>query len=305
MEAWEANGNATDEHFDDFAVSMLNILTQLQAFESNRRNLVGISRSVSVELRKLLLHNGLLQRCVRRPKLHRLTRSQQLQGDPFEDVFEMSGGSMTITKLDEPMAGAQAVVDLAPMKHTTVIHPLYGLCFRKDTNQWVSESPFDEGLPPIRLDRWLKQPVLKIDSDTYSMGDMLSEVANTQGAHSDRQNDAIRQQIHQHFHGTYLNIFVLTVGISLYNQFSVSVAAGSSLQERIAKVHPDIGEETYRVDAMLTFDLEQFSTRGDFTLRPVALTQRLPLVGGIAEGRTQSLLDAPVLSRFEISAPAP
>lgn len=305
MEVWEANGNATDEHFDDFAISMLNILTQLQAFESARRNLVGISRSVSVELRKLLLHNGLLQRCVRRPRLHPLIQPHQIQGDPFEDVLEMSGGSMTITKLDEPMAGAQAVVDLAPMKHTTVIHPLYGMCFRKDTNQWVSESPFDEGLPPIRLNLWLKQPVLQIDTDTYSMREMLSEVANTQGAHSDRQNDAIRQQIHQHFHGTYLNIFVLTVGISLYNQFSVSVADGSSLQERIAKVHPDIGEETYRVDAMLTFGWEQFSTHGDFTLRPVALTQRLPLVGGVVEGRSQLSLTTPILSRFEISVPVP
>ena len=283
---------------------MLNIVTQLQAFESARRNLVGISRSVSVELRKLLLHGGLLQRCVRRPRLHPLTRPHQLPGDPFEDIFEMSGGSMTITKLDEPIAGAQAVVDLAPMKHTTVIHPLYGLCFRKDLNQWVSESPFDERLPPIPLDRWLKQPVLQIGSDTYSMRDMLSEVANTQGAHSDRQNDTIRQQIHQHFRGTYLNIFVLTVGISLYNQFSVSVLAGSSLKERIAKVHPDIGEETYRVDAMLTFGWEQFSTHGDFTLRPVALTQRLPIVGGVPQGGTRSPLDAPILSRFEISVPA-
>ncbi|MYC38422.1 MAG: hypothetical protein F4X66_16150 [Chloroflexi bacterium] len=304
MEVWEANGKATDEHFDDFAVSMLNILTQLQALESAPRNLVGISRSVSVELRKLLLHDGLLQRCVQRPRLHRLTRPHQLHGDPFEDIFEMSGGSLTLTKVDEPMAGARAVVDFAPMKHTTVVHPLHGLSFRKDMNQWVSESPFDEGLSPIRLDQWLKQPVLQIDSDTYNMRDMLSEVANTQGAHSDRQNDAIRQQIHQHFHGIYLNIFVLTVGISLYNQFSVSVSAGSSLQERIAKVHPDIGEETHRVDAMLTFGWEQFSTHGDFTLRPVAVTQRLPIVGGVPEGGTLSPLDTPILSRFEISVPA-
>ncbi|MCY3899268.1 MAG: hypothetical protein OXF86_11880 [Caldilineaceae bacterium] len=304
MEVWEANVNATDGHFDDFTLSMFNILTQLQAFESNRRNLVGISRSVSVELRKLLLHNGLLQRCVRRPRLQPLIRPDRLKGDPFEDIFEMPSGSLTLTKLDEPMAGAHALVELAPMKHTTVIHPLYGLCFQNDSNQWVSESPFDEGLLPIRLDRWLKQSVLQIDSDIYDMRDLLSEVANTQGAHSDHQRDTIRQQIHQHFRGTYLNIFILWAGIYLYNQFSASVSADSSLQERIAKVHPDIREETYRVDAMFTFGRDQFTTHGNYVFRPVAVTQQLPIVGGVPERGPGLLPETPIISRFEVSVPA-
>ena len=305
MELWEANVNATDRHIEDFTVSMFNILTQLQAFESTQRNLVGISRSVSVELRKLLLHNGLLQRCVHRPRLHPLTRADQLKGDPCEDIFETTGGSLTITKLDEPMAGAQASIKLAPMKHTTVIHPLYGLRFQKDINQWISEKPFHEGLPPIGLERWLKQPVLEIDSDTYDMRNILSEVANTQGAHSDHQNDTIRQQIHQHFRGTYLNIFILTVGIYLYNQFSASVSAASSIRERLARVHPDMREETYRVDAMLRFGRDQFSTHGDFVLRPIAVTQQLPIVGGIPEGGARQLAGTPMVSRFEVSVPAP
>ncbi len=180
MVVWEENVNATDGQFEDFTVSMFNILTQLQAFESNKRNLVGISRSISVELRKLLLNNGLIQRCVHRPRLHPLTRPDQLKGDPFEDILEIAGGSLTITKLDEPMAGAQASIELAPMRHTTMIHPLYGLCFQKNIDQWISESPFDEGSPPIRLDQWLKQPILQIASEMYDMRDLLSEVANTQ-----------------------------------------------------------------------------------------------------------------------------
>lgn len=303
MELWEANVKATDGHFDDFTVSMFNILTQLQALESTRRNLVGISRLVSVELRKLLLHDGLLQRCVRKPRLHPLKPPSQLKGDPVEDILKVSGGSMEITKLDEPMAGAKAVVAMAPMKHTTVIHPLYGLCFQNGSNQWVSESPFDEGSPPIRLDRWLKQPVLQIDGDIYDMRDMLSEVANTQGAHSDHQKDTIRQQIHQHFRGNYLNIFILTVGIYLYNQFSASVSAGSSLQNHIVKVHPDIREEIYRVDAMLKFNRDQFSTHGDFVLNPVAVVQQSPIVAGVPERRPGPLSAAPIVSRFEMSVP--
>ena len=296
--------NAMDRHFDDFVISMLNILAQMQAFESTRRNLVGISRSVSVELRKLLLHDGLLRRCVQRPRLHPLTRADQLKGDPCEDIIEITGGNLTITKLDEPRAGAQASIELAPMKHTTVIHPLHGLCFQENTNQWVSKCPFDEGLAPIRLDPWLKQPVLQIGSDVYSLRDMLTEVANTQGAHSDHVNDTIRQRIHQHFHGIYLNIFVLTVGIYLYNQFSSMVTVDSSLQERIAKVHPDIREETYRVDAMLSFDRAQFSAHGAIALHPIVVTQQLPIVGDIPNGGTGPLSRTPIESRFEISVPA-
>ena len=96
MEVWEANVNASDGHFEDFSVSMFNILTQLQALESTRRNIVGASRSISVELRKLLLQNGLLQRCVQRPRLHPLTGPDQLRGDPCEDIFEISGGRATL-----------------------------------------------------------------------------------------------------------------------------------------------------------------------------------------------------------------
>ena len=304
MELWEVNVNATDGHFEDFTFSMLNILTQLQAFESTRRNLVGISRSVSVELRKLLLNNGLLQRCVRRPRLHPLTQPDQLKGDPCEDIFKTAGGSATITKLDEPMAGAQALIEFAPITHTTVIHPLYGLRFQKDINQWISESPFDEGLPPIRLDRWLKQPVLQIDSDVYDMRDTLSEVANTQGAHSDHHNDAIRQQIHQHFRGIYLNIFILTVGIYLYNHFSASVSAASSLQARVARIHPDIREENYRVNATFRFDRDNFSTHGVHDLHPIAVTQKVPIIGGIPEGGPWQSSRTPIFSRFEVRVPA-
>ncbi len=303
MEVWEASAIATDKHFEDLTFSMFNILTQLQAFDSTRRNLVAISRSVSVELRKILLHDGLLKRCVRRPRLHQLVHPDHLKGDSFEDTFKVTGGNMTITKIDEPMAGAQASFEFAPMEHTTIVHPLYGLSFQEDINRWISENPIDEESIPIRLEQWLKQPILQIDNHIYNMGDLLSEVANTQGAHSDHKNDAIRQQIYQHFHGTYLNIFVLTIGIYLYNHFSVSVSADSSLRRRVAGVHPNIKDEAYRVDAILTFDWDKFSTHGEFTLRPIAVTQQLPIVGGVPPSGVGPLSREPIVSKFEIRVP--
>ena len=258
---WEANEHAEDRTFEDFTASMINISTQLRAnggdVRSFGRNLVGVSRSISVELRKLLLGDALINRCVRRPKLHKLIRPHRLNGDPFEDSFGVQGGTVRIIKLDEPRAGMSAEFGITPMKHIVVIFPLYGLCFQKDSNVWTSTDPFAKELTPIGLDRWLKQPVLQIGSDRYDMRAMLSEVANTQGAHSDRRRDTIRQQISEHFHGIYLNIFTLRVGIYLSNQFAASVSANSSLRERIGRGYPEIMEDLYKVNANLTWAPDQ------------------------------------------------
>ena len=258
---WEANEHAEDGTFEDFTASMINISTQLRANgvdgRSFGRNLVGVSRSISVELRKLLLGDALINRCVQRPKLHKLIKPQRLNGDPFEDSFGVQGGTVRIVKLDEPGAGTSAEFGVTPMKHTVVIFPLYGLCFQKDSNVWTSTDPFAKELTPIGLDWWLKQPVLQIDSDRYDMRAMLAEVANTQGAHSDRRRDTIRQQISEHFHGIYLNVFTVRVGIYLNNQFAASVSANSSLRERICRAYQDIMEELYMVNANLTWGPDQ------------------------------------------------
>ena len=148
-----------------------------------------------------------------------------------------------------------------------MIHPLYGLSFQKASNVWTSTDPFAKKLTPIKLAWWLKQPVLQIDRARYEMRDMLSEVANTQGAHADRRRDTIRQQISEHWHGIYLNIFTLRVGIYLSNQFADSVSADASLRERIIRRYPEIMEDLYTVGANLTWGPEQLRIEhGDMTL---------------------------------------
>ena len=268
---WEANEHAEDGTFEDFTASMINISTQLRAngedVRSFGRNLVGVSRSVSVELRKLLLGEALISKCVRGPKLHKLIRPHRLNGDPFEDTFGVQGGTVRITKVDEPGAGTSAEFGITPMKHVVVIYPLYGLCYQRGSNVWVSEDPFAKELTPIRLHWWLKQPVLQIDRDRYDMRAMLTEVANTQGAHSDRRRDTIRQQIRKHFQDIYLNIFTLRVGIYLSNQFAASIAANSSLRERVGRGYPEIMEDLYGVEAKLTWGADQLRiSHGDLTL---------------------------------------
>ena len=109
IQIWEANPIATDDHYEDLTFSLLNICTQLRAFQSEQGNLIGISRSLSVELRKLLLDNPLLQRCVRRLELQPLIDPHQLRGDPVEDVLRLLASKLTITKMDEPNKGEKAM----------------------------------------------------------------------------------------------------------------------------------------------------------------------------------------------------
>ena len=156
MTIWNIKQDAGDNYFSDFVLSMSNIHFQLHhvlpTHGFNLDNLIGVSRSLSVELRKLLLDKSLLSSCLYRPQLHPLINPKRLKGDQYEDIFGISGASLNLTRLDGPTAGATALIPMEDMRHTTVIHPLYGLCFRKDTEQWVTESPFDENHSPVKLE---------------------------------------------------------------------------------------------------------------------------------------------------------
>ena len=270
MNVWQANERADDNAFQDFAHSMLNISSQFRAYRGDLpgllRNLIGVSASVSVELRKQLIGGGLLRRCVRQPRLHRLKPRDQLVGDPVEHCVKVHGGQVTITKLDEPGAGETLDLAIAPQIYEVVVHPLHGLCFENEY-RWVSENPFDWTLGPYRLRRWLKQPVLRLDSDQFDLKTLIAEVANTQGAHADRRNDLIRKQISRHFQSVYLNMFALHVAVELSNQFATSVLAKSSLYDRIARVYPEILEDLYEVAIKLEFGRDSFFPHAEFPLR--------------------------------------
>ncbi|MYB40582.1 hypothetical protein F4X86_04965 [Candidatus Saccharibacteria bacterium] len=197
------------------------------------------------------------------------------------------------------------MIDVVPISHTTVIYPLYGLRYESDRELWISESPFDTRLTPIRLDRWLKQPVLQIGSERYNMGAVLTEVANTQGAHSDHQRDAIRQRISKHLQGVYLNIFALVVGAYLQSQFANSLVLGSSLKDRIAKVFPNITEDAgYRLEVELSLGKDQLPVGlGWADLWSMFVTQDHPIVSGVPVREDLSETIEPIVSRVEIKVP--
>ncbi len=311
MTIWNIKRDVRDYYFSDFVLSMSNICLQLHhvssAPDTNLDNLIGVSRSLSVELRKLLLDKSLLSRCLYRPNLHPLISPKRLKGDQYEDTFGISDSKLSLLKLDGPTAGETAIILMADMRHTIVIHPLYGLCFRKDNEQWITESPFDEKHSPVKLKNWLKQQVIQIDNNTYNLRQVLSEVANTQGAHSDYQKDSIRRQINKNFQSYYLNIFILVVSIYLYNQFCISVASDMYFRNRVTKLHPGLRIENNRFDYRIEFNKDQFlAKKQELILHPKGVIQQAPLVGGIPEiGSQDQLAGEPIHTRSEIRIPTP
>lgn len=302
--------NAGDNYFSDFVMTMSNIRFQLHnvpsTHGSNLDNLIGVSRSLSVELRKLLLDKSLLSSCLYRPQLHPLINPKRLKGDQYEDTFEIRDASLNLTRLDGPTAGATALIPIEDMRHTTVIKPLYGLCFRKDTDQWVTESPFDKNHSPVKLDKWLKQSVIQIDENTYNMRKVLAEVANTQGAHSDHINDIIRKQINRNFQSHYLNIFILVVAIYVYNQFCISAEPNEYFRKRVTKLHPSLKFENNRFDFRIEFPKDVFLAKHqELILRPKGVIQQTNIVSGVPEIESQDqLVGKPIHTQSIIRIPS-
>lgn len=236
--SWRVNPIVAPEHLQDFALSVLNISTQLRQVEENPSTyLVSASRSISVELRKLLLDgaNSLVRRCVQKPRLHRLLQFDELRGDLYTVNIGVSSGILQCIQLD---GDGRAEFPIAPVQFTATVHPLPGLRYNKSSDTWVSGDPFDRVKESIRIDAWLKQPLLEIDDTQYTIGAVLTEVANTQGAHADSMRGNLRLWLREHFFPIYLNIFTFLMGVYVVDQVDASSPAGSSLWREIVGRYP-------------------------------------------------------------------
>lgn len=238
--AWEANERADPEYFEHFASSLLSITSSLTAAVEDPAFLMAGSRAISVELRKLLLagSHSLVQRCVREPRLHRLLRPNRLHGDVFEERLQLSGGSL---RIKNPASDWEGEWPMAPASMTATVEPLYGLRYDEGRGVWISEDPYDRGRKGIRLRQWLNQGALQIDHTRYTLGNILSDVANTQGAHVDKRKDSLRHRLGEHFAPIYLNIFAVLTGAYVAGQVATSLAEGSSLSTHLEKHYPRLG----------------------------------------------------------------
>ena len=301
--AWEANERAPAEYFEHFASSLLNITSSLNTAEEDAAFLMGGSRIISVELRKLLLagSNSLVQRCVREPRLHRLLSPNRLHGDVFEQRLAVSGGTIRITHLEDGCTGKWPV---APASMTATVEPLYGLRYDEGRGVWISEDPYDRGRKGIRLRQWLNQGALQIDHTRYTLGNILSDVANTQGAHVDKPKDSLRHRLGEHFAPVYLNIFAVLTGAYVAGQVATSLAEGSSLSTHLEKHYPRLGDRLCIAGVGIEIPKDGISFH-DLSV-PLVFTSREP--SSTSPGPppvTVNFVAESVMQRLRIKVPAP
>ncbi|MCY4555299.1 MAG: hypothetical protein OXF79_02705 [Chloroflexi bacterium] len=238
---WKANTRASSEYFLHLASSALSLSNALRSVERNfEAEFLSATRQASVELRKLLLagRNSLLKRCVERPKLHGFVSPASLAGDAYGFESNLSGQARIESKTGDyvrQLGNFNLHVGI-------VVEPLYGMSFDSATNQWHCKDPFRQHGPPnLKLEAWLRQPVLQINDETYTLRTVLTDVANTQGAHVDLRPDSVPSRIGEHFASVYTNILVLFVAQYVNMVISVEVDhIRSSLGRKLRKVHPDM-----------------------------------------------------------------
>ena len=300
--AWEANEKADSEYFEHFASSLLSITSSLNAAEEDFAFLMAGSRSISVELRKLLLEgsNSLVQRCVREPRLHRLLSPNRLHGDVFEQRLQISGGSVRIKKLDSDWEGEWPV---APASMTTTVEPLYGLRYDEGRGVWISEDPYDRGRKGVQLKKWLNQWALQIDHTRYTLKDILSDVVNTQGAHVDERKDSLRHRLGEHFAAAYLNMFTVLTGAYVAGQVAASLAEGSSLSTHLEKHYPLLDDRLNIAGVSIEIPKDGISFHGLSV--PVAFTSSAPSSAspGPSPVTVNSVAES-VMHRLRIKVPA-
>ena len=174
-------------------------------------------RRASVELRKLLLDGRpLVHRVLQGPRFQPLRNKAGLTGDVYENSFTMQVAPGTRNAPDFALVAA----------HTwcITVHPLHGLRFESQAEQWVFEPLFDAQAPPLVLGTWLNQTLFRVDQRVYTLGDTLKFVANKEAVHVDIDRDERTIDMERvHFgHTTYPHLVAFLVAGRLLERYRVS-----------------------------------------------------------------------------------
>ena len=202
---WAINDNSNmADYYESFGDALSSIARNLDGLkEGLDENLRWVAESISVPIYKVLVggdHPPLLN-CVKRPSLPPLLRPDQLVGDPYELFnFEWSIGPS-----DKPETGTYA-------EFLGYVFPLYGLQYRAQRGRFLFCSPWDIQSLPLRLAPWMKQSLVELSRTTQTIHDVVSDVRNQRGAHTDKNWTMRLPQPLRQFYWVYANLFMVQVG---------------------------------------------------------------------------------------------
>ena len=179
---WQPNPYAKEADiraFGDIMYQLDNHVASVMSAAPDHRKFRTEAITASVALRKLLKDN-LLERSLRRPRFHKLAKHHD--NNPLILSTEKE-----ITCKTTP---ASENLRTTKLTYQIEIHSLPGWEHSKISTWKTSEAIFHTNREPmLKLDEWLKQPLFKVETEqgtnTFSLGDTLSYVANTEGAHTD------------------------------------------------------------------------------------------------------------------------
>ena len=228
---WKTNEAANEAEIRAFGDTMyeLNDALRITSSSTEHREFRARARRASVSIRKLL-SDGLINKVLYKPRFHKIKKPSDT--DPF--ILGWNGKVSYVTQRGEQPLWTMEI------DSKIEIHSLPGWIHQQVSLYEIDSDIFNNEIEPeLPLNKWLKEPLLKVATKKYersfSLGEILKYVANTEGAHTDnyehRGNKLSKAQAAQFMEAigradafTYPHWVVMFVAIYLRNRQAQGLA---------------------------------------------------------------------------------
>lgn len=203
------------------------------------------SQDISVYLYTLLCGDPLINSVIRSPKLHPLAKPKAIPGSGYISLFKPA----TIAIFPPEPGGLGTGLE---MEIEARMYPLPGLAYTGDGHVRMV-SPWGYGQTPIKLDAWLKQPLVQEDRIVRTVREAIVSVRNQRGAHADRK--AAEQRKYGAPVSTvceqYIDFFILQAGIYVVCEAARSATRVDGFRDALGLDDALMSDTVFELDAEL------------------------------------------------------
>ena len=183
------------------------------------------SYNISVQLHKILSDGSPLIRAVKNPQLPKLSPTGSLVGDVYENIFRLSPSPRPKGQGQKHGTGLDIYV-------VTQIHPLWGFRYHSQSKTYFIPSPWDEQYIPVN--KWLKQSLVTVNYNVYTIKDVIQHLRHWRGAHYDAKKlaDVIPQPLRATY-AQYSSVFVMHVGNMVLKEARRAIDADPVFRQKL------------------------------------------------------------------------
>ena len=190
--------------------------------------------ALSIPVAKILAPgqgNRSLIGCIRDAALPSLKPSTELTGDVFEIV---PATLITLVPPDGPGFNTGLEIDAR-----CVAFALHGFGYDAESKTWIRHVPWD-GDSRVAIADWLKQQVVQVNPSQHrTIDQVIREVRDKRGAHSDDDWTKQLPQLLRQFYQFYAGLFVVEVAHLLLSEALTAMEHDSRFAERVFPRHED------------------------------------------------------------------